>query len=392
MILTHTCVVRADASGDAAKLKDEALEILKANTDKQASNTQYATCIYKLEQAQGLLEKAGDNNSSLAQEVSSSLFWARRFSNIQIINEVEKLRKSGGAIASAPPKKVEPAKPVTKPVDPDDDSNEPPAILAEAKKAYDAAEKYAQGNAKDDYAVALRWFQVANEHPGTDYALKAMQLAQAAQTRFAAKSAKMPLEDLGTAPEMLLVKEADAMVAQGKFEESTAVYLSSIKMKESQIAWRKLGHAYFNRAQQLKDALLPQFESNEKAWREARKGAFKMVRTLSGQRKKYDPAYPPLVEATKKQVELVKDANVAIAYYDKAHDAFKAVLRLAPTKKDLDAAAHQALCLSVKGDSNARGRGRIMIVQLLSDYQPANDLERSIYEFCKTELARINKG
>ncbi|HYG76761.1 MAG TPA: hypothetical protein VEK08_17290 [Planctomycetota bacterium] len=379
----------ADAVGDVTKLKDEALEILKANSNGNATNAQYATCIFKLEQAQGLLEKAGDSSSALAQEVSSSLFWARRFSNVQVINELEKMRK-GAPIAAMPPKKAEPAKPVTKPKD--DDDAEPPAILAEAKKAFESAQSFAQGRANDDYAVALRWFQVANEHPGTDYALKAMELARAAQARFAAKTAKVPTQELPDTPEMKLVKEADALVAQGKFEESTAVYLSSIKLKESQIAWRKLGHAYFSRAQQLKDALLPQFEANEKAWREARRNAIKTVRTLSGQRRKFDPNYPPLVEANKKQIELVKEANVAIAYYDKAHDAFKAVLRLAPTKKDLDAAAHQALCLTVKGDSNARSRGRQMIVSLLADYQPANDIERSIYEFCKTELARINKG
>ena len=380
----------ADPTSDAEKLKNEAVEILKANSNRNATNQEYATCIFKLEQAQAILEKAGDANSALAQEVSSSLFWARRFSSLPVLNELDKIRKGAGGSAPVA-KKAEPAKPVTKPKTGDDGEDEPPAILAEARAAYDAAQKFAQANSANDYAVSLRWFQMANEHPGTDYAIKALDLGRAAQSRFQAKVNKIN-EELPDTPEMKLVKEADLLVAQEKFEDSFALYLASLKTKESLIAHRKLGHAYFKRAQQIKDTLMPQFEANEKAWREARRAAFKTVRTLGGSRRKFDPNYPPLVEANKKQIDLVKQANVALAYYDKAHDEFKAVLRLAPNNKDLDAAGHQALCLTVKGDANARGRGRNLINQFLSDYAPANDLERSLYEFCKTELARINKG
>jgi hypothetical protein len=390
LVLLSTVAAWADAQSDAEKLKNEALDILKANSNRQASDAQYASCIFKLEQAQAILDKAKDDNSPLAQEVSSSLFWARRFSNVPILKELDKLR-AGAPMPPPPPvaKKTEPAKPAVKKPDEEDEA-EPPAVLAEAKKAYSAAESFAQSHANDDYAVALRWFQVANEHPGTDYAMKALELARQAQVRFSAKS--VPEEALPDTPEMKFVKDADAMAKSGKMEEAIALYQTSIKTKDNPVAHRKLGHFYYQRAQALKDELLPKFEENEAAWRKARKEAFVMVKTMSGMRRKFNPSYPPLVEANKKQLDLVKQANVSIANYDKAFEEFRAVLKLAANGKDLDAAGHQALCLTVKGDANARQRGRQLINQVLADYTPANDVERNIYEFCKTELARINKG
>jgi len=378
----------ADATTDAEKLKDDALDILKANANRQASDAQYASCIFKLEQAQSILEKAKDDSSPLAQEVSSSLFWARRFSNVAILRELDKLR--GGAAMPPPVKKSEPAKPAVAKKGEEDEEAEPPPLMAEAKKAFTAAESFAQSHSSDDYAVALRWFQVANEHPGTDYAMKALELARQAQVRFSAKS--VPEDVLPDTPEMKFVKDGDAMVKANKFEEAVALYLSSIKTKDNMVAHRKLGHLYYQRAQTLKDELLPQFETNEANWRKARKEAYVMVKTLGGMKRKFNPNYPPLVDANKKQTDLVKQASVSIANYDKAYEEFRAVLKLAPNGKDLDAAGHQALCLTVKGDMNARQRGRTLINSVLADYTPANDVERNIYEFCKTELARINKG
>jgi hypothetical protein len=377
----------ADAQSDAQKLKDEAVDILKANAQRQASNEQYADCIFKLEKAQAILEKANDTESALAQEVSSSLFWARRFSNIAVINALEKLR-AGGAAPPPVAKRTEPPKPVQKKAEDEPEDTNPE--LALAKKAFEAAQKFASTKSNDDYAVAMRWFQVAGEYSGTDYGLKALGLAREAQTRFSAKAAPAAAEALPDTPEMKLVIEADALAASGKFEQSFALYLSSLKVKETPIAHRKLGHAYFKRAQQLKDEFLPEFEAAEAERREAYRGAFTTVRTLGGSRRKFNPNHPPLVAAMRKQQDLVKKAYVSIAFYDKAHDEFKGVLRLAANGKDLDAAGHQALCLAVKGDPNVRARARQMLLSFLKDYSPANDLERSLYEFCKAELGRIS--
>lgn len=386
-LVLAACAVFADGTDDARKLKDEALEVLKANASRLATPEQYAGCILKLEQAQALLEKAGDSGSALAQEVSATLFWARRFSDMKVLAALDKLR--GGKAAPPPPppaRKAEPAKPASP-----DEPELPPPVLAEAKKAFLAAQTYADGHRGDDYAVALRWFQMAAENPGNDYALKALDLAREAQKRFAARSGAVE-EALPDTPEMKLVKDADALLLAGNYETAFPLYQSSLKLKDTVVAHRRLGHACFKRAQQLKDDFLPKFEAVEEKVRAAFKDAFVEVRMLSGRRKKFNPNYPPLVAAKREEAELLKQANVAIAFYDKAYEQFQAVLRAAPKGKDFDAAGHTALCLTVKGEPNSRARGRTLLLSFLGEYTPTNDLERSLYEFCKTDLERLKRG
>lgn len=387
LVLT-SCNIFADPAEDAQKLKDEAVQILKANANREATPAQYATCIYKLEQAQQILEKAKQDDTPLAQEVSSTLFWSRRFSDVHVIKELEKL-KGGAPLAPMPPKKTEPAKPVTPPKTDPDEPVEAPDTLAEAKKAFQAAEKFAREKASDDYAVALRWFQVANEHSGTDYALKALDFAREAQARFAAKTATAVKDELPDTPENKLLIEADGLAAAGKYEQSFAVYQASLKAKDQLVGHRKLGHAYFKRAQQIKDEFMPEFEAAQRDYRAAWKEAWTVRRTMSGSRRVFNANHPPLVQAGNKQKELVKKAYVSIDHYRKAESEFKTVLKMAPNGKDFDAAGHAALCLSVQADPMVRSRAKVQLNEFLSSYKPVTDLERSLYEFCKTELQRI---
>jgi len=385
----------ADPTADALKLKEEAVDILKANASRNATPEQYADCIIKLEKAQAILETANDNDSALAQEVSSSLFWARRFSDVNVIKALDKQRAGAPPPPPPPVKKTEPAKPKEpeKPQDPDGPAAPPPPNEAEtkAKAAFEAADKFAKSNANDDYAVALRWFQTANEHPGTDYTLKALDLARAAQTRFAEKSLSVKEEALPDTAEMKMVKEADALAAQGKYEESFALYLSSIKFKETPIAHRKLAKAYYKRGQQLKEEILPKVETSVAEVNREYKNAFQQ-RTLKSGRTywRFNANHKPYQEAMRKNQEIVKEAMKAIDYYDKASVEFRAVLKTAPGGKDMDAAGHIGVCMCVRGDTNARMNARNYLVKFLADHAPANDLERSLYEFCKTELNRIN--
>ena len=381
---------RADNSGDALKLKDEALEILKANSLRQATPEQYADCIFKLEKAQQLLDQANDNDSALAQEVSSSLFWARKFSDVHVIAALDKLH--GGAKEPPPPatppppaKKPEPAKA------PDEAESEVKSALAEAKKAYTQAEAFAQSHASDDYAVALRWFKVANDNSGTDYALKALDLARAAQSRFASASQPAPTEKLPDTPEMKLVTDGNELVKAGKFEEAIAVFKASLEKKESIQAHRQLAHALFSRGQQLKDKLLPQLEQADQEYQKAYKAALVTHRSLGGRAYLVlDRNNPGLLAAVQKSQDLGKQSYKVVSdYYDRAQTEFKAVIRMAPEGKDLDADGHICMCLAVRGDTNYRSLARQHIVKFLADYKPATDLERSLYEYCKTELTRL---
>jgi tetratricopeptide (TPR) repeat protein len=383
--------VFADGNSEAQKLKDDALAVLKANSNRQASAAEYASCIYKLEQAQAILEKSGDSDSNLAQEVNTSLFWARKFSNVQVMNELDKLKGGTASMPVPAPKKVEPAKPPPPPPD-KELPPEPPPIIAEAKKAFDQAEKFANSHASDDYAVALSWFKMANDYSGTDYALKALGLARAAQARFAAKSApEKPKDAPPETPEMQALSEGDKLSAAGKFDDAINFFKGALTKNDTMAGHSKLAHAYFDRGQQMKDDLMPKMEQADKEYRDAYKNAIVTRRVGMFTQRYLDQKNPAFVAAKAKCEDLAKQSYKAIDYYEKAESEFKGVLRLAPDKKDFDAAGHVGLCLSVHGDINFRLRAQTVINQFLSDYTPTTDLERSLYEFCKTELARIRK-
>lgn len=252
-----------------------------------------------------------------------------------------------------------------------------------AAVAYAEAEKYAASHAGDDYAVSLGWFQMANLHPGTDYALKALEQAREAQQRFTKKPA---VEELPETLEMAGVKQGDVLVAAKNYEAAIGPYKESLKTKETLIAHKRLGKAYYFRAQQLAEALKPRFEAHfaqygavwQGAWRTTRVGRY------------FETRDPGLAAWNRQYEELRKESDVAQKHYQYAEQEFKAGLKLAPDGKDFDAAGYIGLCLCVR--PFFRMTGQQVLREFLKNYTPANDDQRVLYEFCKTEIERISKG
>jgi hypothetical protein len=391
--LTCATVFGADALQEAGALKSEAMGILQKASSSSTDPQAYASAMVKLEQAQKLLEQGKAEDTPLAQEVAAALFWARKFSNLQSVREADRLRGSGGPVAQTNPPAT-PAKPAT----PDGAANGPeedPALaaqLAQAKKKYEDAERFAKEQASNDFIVALKWFQVADEVSGTDYSVKALSQARSAQERYAAKVAAEKAAAEGKkaleGPELDLILEGDRFLASNKLDEAIDKYEASFRLKENAVAHRKLGHVLFDRAQTMKDLLMPKFEAHQRAYREALKAATRTVRLRNGgSYKEVDWNNPRLVASKRDGAELTAQGREAVGYYDRAAVEFGKVLNL--LKTDLDAAAHQALCYSVRGDFNNRAKARILLASVITDYQPTNDMERTVYEFCKTELKRI---
>ena len=373
------------ADSDAATLKEEALQILKENSKKSVAPEEYASCLLKLEKAMSILDKAGDTDSPLAQEVSSSLFWARKFSNSQVIKALEKLKASDGTPLASSKVQTPLSKSVTKPNDPA--SIEPPELIAAraAQKAFDAAETFVNSHKDDDYAVSLRWFQMANQYPGTDSGLKALERARQAQLRFAAKNGAAAKEEMPDTPEMELVKSGDELAAAQKFEASFDLYKKSLKMKESIIAHRRFANASFKRAQQINDEVKPKFEAHYAKYAQAYQGAW---RTTSFGRR-FEPDDAGLKAWQRQLADLKKESDVAQRYYQQAEQENKAILRMSPEQKDFEAAGYLGLCQSVR--PFFKGTGRQTLMEFVKSYTPENDAERSLYEFCKTEIERLTK-
>ncbi|MBE7467460.1 MAG: hypothetical protein HS116_28635 [Planctomycetes bacterium] len=397
--------VGAWAASEAETLKNEAVAVLKKGSGLSLDPKEYAECVVKLERAIDALDSSGQSESELAQECNSALYWARKFATIEIIDQIRKER-------GVKPVGAAPATPATPPKKPDPPEEAAPAMpgggpdaekLADAKAKFDAAQRYAQSNTNDDYAIALRWFQVAEQAGGTDYSLKALAFAREAQLRYAQKQkpksgdpidgdpigtdAKTPAPPPPGSP----LEQGSALLAQGKHEDAIKILAAAGVGSTDPELLRKLGQAYFTRAQQLKDELMPQYDKLGAEWKTAVKNATRITRTSRGVPiRRFDANNPEVLRVGKEIQTLNQNSAKALQYYDRAAESYKRVLNASKDKKDFEAAAHVGLCYSVRGDFNARMTGRRHLAAFLEDYKPANDLERTLYEFCKTEIARIN--
>jgi tetratricopeptide (TPR) repeat protein len=378
----------ADPQSEAAALKDSSLNILKATANSDATPAEMAKCIYDLEKAAALLESVHDTDSDLAKEVNTALYWSRKRSTLAIDAALDKLHGGAGGFKPSALKKPDAKIAKTDPNDPGD----PSAGMEDARKAYQDAERFAKSHTNDDYVVSLHWFQMASQHPGTDYSLKALANARDAQARFSSNNPNAKKEVIPDTPEMKPVLEGDREVAEKRYTQAIGLYQASLKIKETAVAHRKLGQAYYADAQVVKQAVIDKCTAVYPEWKAARDKAYIMRQTLGGgQRRVFNPNDPAYVEASRKYRAAFAEGDKAFELFDKAQIEFKAVLKLAPNGKDLISAGTIGICLSQKPEPLLRAHARTYIAGFLKDYSPANDDERTVYEYCKTELERISK-
>jgi hypothetical protein len=378
----------ADPQAEAAALKDSSLQILKATADRDATPDEMAKCIFDLEKASALLEAAHDTDSDLAKEVNTALYWSRKRSTLAIDAALDKLHGGSGGFKPPAVKKPDPKIAKTDPNEPVD----PGAGMEDARKAYQEAERFAQSHATDDYVVSLHWFQMASSHPGTDYSLKALTMARDAQARFKSQNPNAKKEEIPDTPEMKPVLEADREVSGKRYAVAFGLYQASLKIKETPIAHRKLGQAFYADAQVVKQAVIEKCTTAYVELKAAQQQAYMTRQTLGGGvRRVLNTNDPRYVEAARKYRAAYSEGDKAFDLFDKAQNEFKAVLKLSPNGKDLVSAGTIGICLSQKPDPLLRTRARSYLTGFLKDYAPANDDERTVYEYCKTELERISK-
>ncbi len=373
---------------DAQQLRDEATEILKHNATKPVSPNEFAMAIYRLEKAQAILEAAKDNDCPLAQEVCSALFWARKCSNVIIMKELDKIHAANPALklASQDPK----PKTTVEKVDKKADADGLPEVdsQAEIKTAFAAVEEFAKAHQGDDYVISMRYFQFVNEYPGNDYALKAVMLANEAQMRFAVKNGVGPKEELVDGPEAKLIAEGDKLALDKKFEAAIAKYKDSLRAKDTLTGHRKLGHAYYQRAQQRKEEINKEFEDFLPKYQEAYKASFFREGTSKNNPPRFNPLTPIWQAAKKRHGEILAEAEHVWTIYVYGQWEFEKILKMAPEHKDFDAAAYEGITLSARVEDKSKAVAYLS--KFLKEYEPANDMQKFVYEYCKTELDRIS--
>ena len=372
MLFPAASSVRAADVSEAQELYDEASATLKKNSVATVPPKDYAIAMLQLEKALDILEKGGQSSAPLASDVAAAHFWAGRCSNLRILAELDKLRASGG-LPPRPPRKPKVA-------------TEEGGLAGlegsdEAAKAFRAAQDFADANKAEDFKQALRWFQVAGEYPGSTYAFKALELSQGALSRFLARNAA-DTEQLADTPENKPIKEGDALTLAGDYEKALGKYKESLRLKNTILAQRRLGHANFLRAQQMKDEILPKWLDLKPRYIEAWQGAWT---TTAGGMKIFRNDYPPYAAVKPQFDKIDQQLRRALSYYQEGRWAFESILKQAPQGKDFDAAAHVALCYCIRPEDRARTAVN-QLKGFLQKYEPANDTERMLYEYCKIEL------
>lgn len=355
-----TTMAQAADFAEVKTLKAEADETLRKASGMSAEPKLYAEAVRKLEKAMDLLDELAKADPKTAEpmqeEITSALFWARRFANV---NVAEELNKPGSAKPPQPPKAAEPPPP-------------PAANQAdEAEKAFRKAEAFETERKGDDYAIALRWFQVADQFAGTDWSPRALQRAQDAQARF--RASQKPADTLSPADK--LVAEGDALMLQKKPAEALQKFLEAKKIADTTLAERRIGGAHLAIGYQGRDEYASQYLPLQKRFQDAqRRGARAEAEALRRQAASLVAQLRPLEDRILKS-------------YQEAQNAYQKGLDLAKGK-DLDCEAHLAI---LHFERKNRMAARPMLKAVLDKYAPANDEERTLIEYCKG-LVRLMGG
>jgi hypothetical protein len=335
----------ASAVDDARQLHTDANKILRASSGQVADPKIYAEAVEKLEKAQALLEQAAQAKTpgidALQQEVSASLFWARRFSNVKVIDELQK--------------------------------NVKPPDAAVAAAAFKQAEQYESTHAGDDYAIALRWFQFSAEQAGTDFAIRGLARAREAQSRV--KTAEDAKKRASLPADQKLIDEGNELFQQKNFDAAMAKYLDARKATDTPLVERRIGHTFVEKGHLLRDQYATEYLPVRKEYEAARqRGDQAAVAAITQRARDLVAKLKPVEEGALK------------AYVD-AEQAFQKGLTLAKGK-DLECEAYLAFLNYDRGKDHHQ-KARQQLMDLFGKYSPADDEERTTFEFAKNLFVQL---
>jgi len=349
---------------EAKQLYSEATRILRSASGAATDPKVYAKAVLKLERAQKLIEEAAKTDPKgverLQEEINAALFWARKFSTLPMIREIEKSH------SKTDPDNTEPREePDTEP------DKEPPAPDSEkAEELFRRAEAFERSHENDQYAVAMRWFQVADQTAGTDWSLRAMSRAREAQARYKAEQEAKEKDAPPQSEDEVLIAEGNKLFGRKKYNEALAKFRGAQKIKNTTLVQQRIGHTYLEMGYDLRDQYAKQYLPLLKRFNKARRRGDQ--RRLAYLRR----------QAQAMVIRLRPLEQKIISHYKNAEEAFRRGLALADGR-DLDCEAHLAI---LQFQRKQRKTARRQLKGVLKKYTPGNDEERTVYEYCKSLL------
>ena len=360
----------ASQADEARQLKEEAQQILRSASGAAADPKVYADAVRKLQKADALLEEAAKSDpkgmEALQEEVSSALFWAKRFATVLVADELHKPGSSGPAPGPTPG-------PAPVPVKAPEPTPEKAPDLNLAESAFKKSEAFESAHAGDDHAIALRWFQIADQFTGTDWSLRAITRAQEAQARYRAAEAAKRAPAAPLSEDLKLIEAGNALYLEKKFAEALAKFSAAEKLTDTTLVQRRIAHTHLEIGYQARDQYSAQYlpllnKYNDAVRRGDQRGAARYK-----------------AEAGSMVSRLRPLEQEALKNYTEAREAFQRGLELAKGK-DLDCEAGVAILYYERKD---RMRARQLLDEVLSKYKPANDEERTIFEYSRTLFKKI---
>jgi len=355
---------------EAKQLYNEATKILRNASGAATDPKVYAEAVFKLQKAQKLIEEAAKTNpkgvEKLQETINAALFWARKFATLPMIREIEK-RETGKEITEDSPPREKPDE------EPKKEENQD---SAKAEELFRKAEAFERSNEGDDYAVALRWFQVADQTAGTEWSLRALSRAREAQARHKAKQEAEKAEKELQSEDAKLIAEGNRLFQQKQYEQALQKFKAALAVKETLLVHRRIGHTYVEMGYKLRDEYARQYIPLAKQFNDAARR--RDQRRLAQIRRQMQ-----ILVARLRPLE-----NKALEHYANGEKEFQKGLALAEGRSDLDCEAHLAI-LQFQRKQRVSARKQLTVV--LKKYKPVNDEERTVYEFCKTLLKFMNR-
>ena len=314
--------------------------------------------IEKLQEAAALLEDAaqGSSEAVLLQDINSLIFWTRRTTPLDIRALI---RNSSNSSAPQPSSKPEPAK-----ADPSDP--------AEAAAALAQAEAYARSHPDDPVTCAARFFEIADRYKDIhDVAFKAISRMRESQRLAKERTALREAEAkfAGLARDGKLEVEGDRAYAARDFERAALKYGQAIAIEETAGRRRKLGHALFERAQELRAEYSKAYLAGLRKYNQATRR-----RDARGMKR-----------ARNEAARAGRISKSAIMHYERAEAAFRAAWN-ASGRVDLDAEMHMALTFVIRREAKHIRRAKKILERILLNYHDglATDEERTLYACVET--------
>ena len=345
---------------DATTLYEEAQAALKKMNGVAADPKAYAEVVRKLEKAQSLLEEAEKTDAAgvarMEQSVSSALFWARKFTNVYVMNELDKSKGAKLPEPKAPPPKTA--------------EKAPEANAAEAE--FKKAEEYEKAHQGNDYAIALRWFQYSDQFSGTELSLRANARACDAQARYrAAEGAKLAATQT-LSEDAKLITAGNEFFAQKDFEVALVKFEQAKKIANTVAVEQRIGQAWLQAGYKIRDEYAAQYLPLMNRFNDARRRNDRNAMAgLVNEERALDPL-----------------ASKALKDYDNAQLAFQHGLDLAKGK-NLICEAHIGIIHFARGASGSKTSARTVLSAVLNKYVPGNDEERTVFEFARSLLGKL---